>query len=239
MIALPKTVEALRRRQSAQSFLAFWHEAGNVLRMDRDLQATKRTVYGLARDEVWPLVRFLQHFEADEAVEFEFCASGTPGKDARVYFSSGAREFEIKTTAPLWPRRDGTLANYGKARREFIRSLGTGVSNFGPRQADLLGEEYGDPEDMIPKRRLVRAGVIGLRDAFNKTRASYTRPSRSRTGIAGELIVYLWGIEGRFVSRNEFIAMVRLAARCAPLELFRAVHVVGAEGGHYVALRSN
>jgi hypothetical protein len=186
-----------------------------------------RTAYGLARDEIWPLVHFLRHLEADHTVEFCPSHAGHPEWDIEVYFSAEApRRFQIKTTGPRWPRSDGSLADFGSARRALTLLYGTGVSNFGPRQADFLGEEFGDSERMIPKRRLLRATALGIRDVLKKTSEKYSsRHSRSLGDV--ELLIHVWGLSHYFVRPQEFEAIARLTRRSTPNLPFQSVILSG------------
>lgn len=203
------------------------------LRSDRTIHVGGRnTPYGLARDEIWPLCHFLGHLGLDH-VEFELAAPGSEFCDAIVHFAAGPRSYQIKTTGPLWPRADGTLANFGHARRELVLRRGTGVSNFGPRQADILGEEYTDPHRMISKRRLLRAGCVGLQDAFDKVRSKYFY-RRPPTNV--DLLVNVWGLGQYFVTQREFERIVRWRRPRAPLDIFPTIHVFGVEAGHYRVL---
>jgi hypothetical protein len=230
------TFAALRCRQTPQCFRAAWAKEGPMLRSNRKLQTTSRSAYGVARDEVWPLVEFLKHLGVDERAEFQLAPSPYERNwDADAFWDGESHRFQIKRSGPLWPRPDGSLPNFGRAHQAYIRALGTGVSNFGPRQGDLLGCEFADSRGMVPKRRLLRASVVGLKDALRKVERKY----RGRPGLQRiELLIHVWGLASFHVSAQEFQLIVRACRREAPRNLFKAVYVFGDRAGHFQELEA-
>jgi hypothetical protein len=229
------TIDTFRQPFVRAQFLEWWHGEGPLLRAKRSLQTRgKRTVHGLARDEVWPLELLYRHLQAPIDAVWQLTPPGTTGCDAICRGASGTTYFEIKTTSPLWPRSDGSLADYGLARRAWTRELGKGVSNFGPLQADILGVDFADCDSHWEKRRLLRTLAVGIRKTFSDVKERYSDRQRYEQHDV-ELLVSIWGCDHCFVSASEFCAVIRLCRRSAPTNLFARIHVV--TGEHYAEIQ--
>ena len=147
-----------RQRRSLKDFWCLWSKLGQEFRSDRTLQNAKgaRRHFKILRDESFPLACLLKNLGFGDDVEFQLTAAGTSGCDAKVFSTGPDRYIEIKMTAPMWPSaKTGSFQEYGVVRAALVEGLGKiGLSNFGPRQSAVLGEDYADTNRMIPKDRL-------------------------------------------------------------------------------------